>query len=113
MTAILKYVFYASYNTVAVFMLLGWILFLNTYFNDALLPSNWMTSYGAAMLLRVVIALVEAAIILCVVYLVNRLIGSVLFPAKTRIAFWTATLSFAIVLTVVIVSAYQIYRQGL
>src|SRR5881398_2420865 len=100
----LKCAFYVICNALSVLVVLASIFYLNTFINDSFLPANWMTSYGEQIALRVMIAIVEAALLMCITYIGTRLITSVLFPSRKRIALWTTTVSFMIVLSVVAVS---------
>jgi len=108
-----KYAFYAVGNIFSAFVVLIFVFYANTFLNDFLLPTSWMTTYGEQMMLRVLIALTQAGILMCIVYVGNFFIASALFPGHKRVALLVTALSFIVISVVIMISACEIYWQRL
>lgn len=101
-----KYAIYIFYNCVVIVIILLGMFILNSFINELLLPSSLKKSFEAEMITRFIIANIEGALCLLLIYFLNKQY-SVNVLKKPNVAFTTFLISF---LTILIISAFVCYQ---
>jgi len=68
----IKYAAYVLINLLAFAANLFWLLYMNTFFNERLIPNALKSEYGMEMLTRLFLANLESGFVVFLMYLLNK-----------------------------------------
>ena len=115
----MSYILYTLYNLIYQVFSLAFLFYANTYLNDFFIPENLIWKDGklredvsAAAAIQTIILIVEAALLVLLIYFVNRkFLASIAKTGNTiSVANWTA-ISYAIItLTFIAWLMYSIFK---
>lgn len=110
---IIKYAVYVLVNLLVFAANLFWLLYMNTYFNERLIPKTLRAEYGMEMLARFLVANIESGFVAILMYLLNKKFTGYLFKDREQsFPLWTALATIGLVVIATGAAFYTTYRQG-